>query len=289
MMTPTGEKVGFIGVGTMGGAMVSRIVDAGFPTVLWARTGRGARPVHRAQRHTAATPAALAAAADLVGVCVWNDDDVREVVAGEHGVFAGAAPGTVVAIHSTILPSTCRELADLAAARDVFVLDAPVTGGPNVALDGALTVAVGGNEDALARAQPVFDTFASTVIRLGDVGAGQVAKLLNNAVLAANLAVADDALTLGEELGLDATVLAEFLRLGSGRSYAVDVAMMIRASDETRAGRAAHAREGSADARRRVVGAGRRPAAPGRSRTRAAPSSPPPRRALVIQVEERRP
>jgi 3-hydroxyisobutyrate dehydrogenase-like beta-hydroxyacid dehydrogenase len=109
-----------------------------------------------------------------------------------------------------------------------------VTGGRKVALAGALAMAIGGDGPTLARCRPVFESFAGTIVRLGDAGAGQLAKLLNNALLAANLALADDALTLAEALGLDAAVLAQLVRGGSGRSYALDVALAARTSAATR-------------------------------------------------------
>jgi 3-hydroxyisobutyrate dehydrogenase len=214
--------------------MATRIIDAGWPTILWARRPEAPKAFDAPNVEIADSPAALAAQSDLVGICVWADDDAREVVAGDAGVLAGCREGTVVALHSTVLPATCRELADMATARGVVVLDAPVTGGRKLALAGALAMAIGGELAALERCKPVFDSFASTVVRLGDVGSGQVAKLLNNTLLAANLALADDALTLGEAFGLDAPALAQLLRCGSGRSYALDVALASRTSAATR-------------------------------------------------------
>lgn len=214
--------------------MAHRIIDAGWPTVLWARRPEVLEPFAGRTVDTAPTPAALAAIADLVCVCVWADDDVRAVLAGPEGVLAGCRPGTVIAIHSTVLPGTCREVEERAASSGVVVLDAPVTGGREVAREGSLTVAVGGDEGTLARCRPVFDTFASTVVHLGPVGTGQLAKLINNALLAANLAMADDALALGAALGLDPEVLTDFLRTGSGRSYGLDIARAARSSAATR-------------------------------------------------------
>jgi 3-hydroxyisobutyrate dehydrogenase len=218
----------------MGGAMAARIVDAGFPAVLWARRPEALAPFAGPDVVTAATPAELAAAVDLVGVCVWADEDVRAVLEGDDGVLAGCAPGTVIAIHSTVSPSTCRELAQLAAARGVVVVDAPVSGGRSAALAGSLVVAVGGDGVAVERCRPVFDAFGDPVVHLGPVGAGQFAKLVGNALLAANLAVAEDALALGEAVGIRPDALAEVLRRGSGRSFGLDVAMKARLSAETR-------------------------------------------------------
>lgn len=232
-------RVGFIGLGDMGGAIATRIINGGFATRLWARrpealsdftgsdfTGSDVSP--------ATTPAELAADVELVGICVWDDQAVRDVLYGPDGVLAGCRPNTVIAIHSTVSPACVREAADAAAARGAMLVDAPVSGGRDMALSGGLVVAVGGDVAAVERSRPVFASFGDPVIHLGPVGAGQFAKLINNALLAANLAVGDDALGLGQELGLDPTALAEVIRHGSGRSFGLDVAMMARASADTR-------------------------------------------------------
>ena len=214
--------------------MATRIIDAGFPTVLWARRSGVVDSYSGPDVETATTPADLASRIDLVGVCVWDDDDVREVLAGESGVLAGCRPGTVVAIHSTVRAATCRDLASAAAERGVIVIDAPVSGGPNVARAGTLVVAVGGEATVVERCRPVFATFGDPVIHVGPVGTGQVAKLVNNALLAANLALVDDALSLAETMGVEPDALADILKHGSGRSYALDVALVARSSPETR-------------------------------------------------------
>ena len=226
--------MGFIGLGNIGGAMVTRIVGAGFPTVLWARRPDAIAPFQGELVETAHSPADLASRADIVGICVWSDEDVRDVMLGDRGVLAGCRPGTVVAIHSTTQPGTCRALADAARELDVAVIDAPVSGGRDVALAGTLVVAVGGDEEAADRCRPVFATFSDEVVHLGRVGSAQFAKLVNNALLAANLSLADDALTLGAVLGIRPEALARVLRRGSGRSYALDVAVDVRGSAETR-------------------------------------------------------
>jgi len=227
-------RVGFIGLGDMGGAIVTRIIGAGFPTVLWARRPEALAAFEGAHVATAGSPAQLAARVDLIGICVWADQDVRQVLQGDHGVLAGCRPGTIIAIHSTIQPATCRELAAAAAERGATIVDAPVSGGRDVALAGSLVVAVGGDEEAVERCRPVFATFGDPVIHLGQVGTGQLAKLVNNTLLAANLALADDALTLAQALGVRPDAMARVLRHGSGRSYALDVAVAVRASAETR-------------------------------------------------------
>lgn len=231
---PTVTRVGFIGLGDMGGAMASRIVDGGFETVLWARRREALAPFAGPLVSSADNPAELAATVDLIGVCVWNDEDVRSVVAGEQGVLAGCRPGTIVAIHSTVRPDTCRELAATASDHGVIVIDAPVSGGRTVALDGKLVVAVGGTASSFERCHPVFSTFGDPLIHLGPVGTGQLAKLVNNAVFAANLAIADDAFTLANHFGIEAEAMAAMLRNGSGRSFGLEMALAGRTSADIR-------------------------------------------------------
>jgi 3-hydroxyisobutyrate dehydrogenase-like beta-hydroxyacid dehydrogenase len=228
------RRVGFIGLGAMGGALATRIIGAGFPTVLWARRPEVMASYDAPNVEVAASPAEMAAGVDLVGICVWDDDDVREVLAGDSGVLAGCGPGTVIAIHSTIRPATCRQLATAGAAREVAVLDAPVSGGRDVALAGSLVVAVGGDDAAFEQCRPVFASFGDPVVHVGPVGTGQFAKLVNNALLAANLALADDALALAESMGVEPEAMAEVLKHGSGRSFGLDVALRARRSPETR-------------------------------------------------------
>ena len=227
-------QVGFIGLGDMGGAIASRIIGAGFPTRLWARRPEALEAFTGPEVRTAATPAELAAGVDLVGICVWDDHAVGDVLYGNDGVLAGAREGTVIAIHSTVLPATVREAAAAAADRGVMLVDAPVSGGREVALSGNLVVAAGGDAAAVQRCRPVFAAFGAHVFHLGPVGAGQLAKLINNSLLAANLAVADDAIALAQSLRLEPTALAEVIRHGSGRSAGFDVALLSRESADAR-------------------------------------------------------
>ncbi len=113
----------------MGGAIATRIIKANWPVVLWARRPEVLETFSADNVETAATPAVLAADADLIGICVWSDDDVRQVVAGEQGVLTGARPGTIVAIHSTILPSTSKALAEPAATNGVCAREPAAPGG----------------------------------------------------------------------------------------------------------------------------------------------------------------
>jgi 3-hydroxyisobutyrate dehydrogenase len=131
--------------------------------------------------------------------------------------------GSRIAIHSTIHPNTCIALAKQAAERAVAVIDAPVSGGAPAAAAGTLTVVVGGDAAAVGAARPVFETFSGLIAHLGGVGAGQFAKLVNNSLMAANMALADAALGVGAALGLDRAALIELVKASSGRSYGFEV------------------------------------------------------------------
>ena len=169
----------------------------------------------------AGSPAELAAASDLVCLCVVGDDDVREVLYGETGVLAGLASGGIVAIHSTVHPDTCREIAEKAAAQGVSVIDAPVSGGSPAVEEGKLLVMVGGEDKVVERCKPVFATYADPIVHLGGLGSGQVTKILNNLLFTANLGSAISTLELGESLGVPRDRLCEVLNGGSAISKAL--------------------------------------------------------------------
>ncbi|MQY18774.1 NAD(P)-dependent oxidoreductase [Nocardia macrotermitis] len=214
-------RVGFIGLGSQGGPMARRIAEEGFATTLWARRPASLEPYADTAAKTAATPAELAAASDLVCLCVVGDDDVRQVLESEQGVLAGMRPGGIIAIHSTIHPDTCRELAEKAAAQGISLIDAPVSGGGMAAEARRLLVMVGGAAEAVERARPVFASYGDPIVHLGDVGSGQTTKLLNNLLFTANLATSQSALELGNALGVDAARLGEVITHGTANSFAL--------------------------------------------------------------------
>src|SRR5215211_604217 len=173
-------RIGFIGLGSQGGPMARRIVDAGYEMTLWARRSASLEPFADTAAKVAGSPADLAAASDLVCLCVVGDADVEEVATREQGVLAGLSDGGVIAVHSTVHPDTCRTLADRAGAQGVSVVDAPVSGGGLAAAEGRLLAMVGGEPDVVERCRPVFETYADPVVHLGKIGSGQLTKLLNN-------------------------------------------------------------------------------------------------------------
>ena len=212
-------RVGFIGLGSQGGPMARRIIEAGYPVTLWARRPGTLEPFADTAAKTAGSPAELAAASDLVCVCVRDDADTEEVV---DAVLGGLAAGGVIAVHSTVHPDTCRRLAERAQRRGVRLIDAPVSGGAPAAEAGRLLVMAGGDEETVEFCRPVFASYGDPIVYLGPVGAGQVAKLLNNAAFTAHLGVAVSLLALGRSLGVDQLRLADVISHGSGNSFALE-------------------------------------------------------------------
>jgi 3-hydroxyisobutyrate dehydrogenase-like beta-hydroxyacid dehydrogenase len=213
-------KVGFIGLGSQGAPMARRIVDAGYPLILWARRAEALAPFADTTAETAASVADLASRVEHVGICVVDDVGVRQVC---DELFPALRAGSVVAIHSTVHPETVVALAKQAAARGLKFIDAPVSGGAPAASAGKLTVMVGGVAADLELARPVFATFGSLIVRVGDFGAGQMMKLVNNSMMAANMAIAHQAFAAGAAFGLDRAALSEVVKVSSGRSFGFEV------------------------------------------------------------------
>jgi 3-hydroxyisobutyrate dehydrogenase len=212
--------VGFIGLGSQGGPMARRIVESGYPLLLWARRAETLGPFEDTAARSVGSVAELAAGADHVGVCVLDDAGTRQVCAE---LIPAMRPGSRIAIHSTVHPDTVVELAAQAAARRISLLDAPVSGGGPAAASRTLTVMIGGAEEVVAAARPIFETFGALIVRVGDVGAGQMAKLVNNALMAAHVAIAHYGLGAAASLGLDRAALSEIVKSSSGRSYGFEV------------------------------------------------------------------
>jgi 3-hydroxyisobutyrate dehydrogenase-like beta-hydroxyacid dehydrogenase len=216
---------GFIGLGSQGAPIARRIIDAGYPAVLWARRTETLDPFRDSSATFASGIAELGAAADHVGICVIDDKAVGEVC---DQLIPAMRPGARLVIHSTTLPETCKAVAAQAAVRGLLFVEAPVSGGAPAATAGALTIMAGGQAEAVEAARPIFECFASLIIHLGDVGAGQTAKLINNSLMAANLGLAHGAMTLGVKQGLNRQALAQLLNASSGRSYALEVYTRMR-------------------------------------------------------------
>ena len=233
-------RVGFIGLGDQGGPIAERIGLAGFDLTVWARRTEVAMPFAAQGATIADSPEALAASCDVMGLCVVDDAGVEEIAAR---TLPHCRRGAILVIFSTVHPRTCRVVAARAASRGVDVLDAPVSGGADAARAGRLTVMLGGDAVACAAVGPLLGSFAATIVRLGEVGAGQTAKLVNNALLAANLALAAEALEIGVALGLDRDALHHAIGSGSGGSFALELVARLPASSALGAGTALLAKD----------------------------------------------
>jgi 3-hydroxyisobutyrate dehydrogenase-like beta-hydroxyacid dehydrogenase len=205
-------RAGFVGLGAIGRPMAGRLCAAGLPTSVYDVVPTAVDALVSSGAARAGSARAVAAAADVIGVCVRDDDDVRAVVLGENGVLAGAAAGAVIAIHSTILPRTVRELGALAAVRGVAVVDACVTGGPMGAEQGRLTYMVGGDAAAVERCRPAFATAAKTIVHTGPLGSGAATKLCNNLMTYLGFLAAFEATLLARESGLSLAAFEEVTR-----------------------------------------------------------------------------
>jgi 3-hydroxyisobutyrate dehydrogenase len=213
-------RTAFIGLGQQGGPMAERMLAKGYSLTVWARRTEALAPYVEAGSVAAASLADLAANADHIGICVIDDAGVAQIC---DALIPAMKPGSLLAIHSTILPESCEALAKRCADAGVEFLDAPVSGGGGAAAAGTLTVMCGGSADAFARAKPVFESFAGTLVHLGPAGSGQRAKIVNNALMAANMGLAHAALNAGADLGIDRNALAELIKSSSGRSFGVEV------------------------------------------------------------------
>lgn len=205
-------RVGFIGLGDMGAPMAKRLLDwSGGLTVCDTRPA-AVEPFTAAGAEAAATAAELAAKCGVISIAVVNDRQVRAVLTGENGVLSTAAPGTVVAVHSTIGDESAVEFARLCAERGVHLVDAPISGGAAGANSGRLAVMVGGSAEAVAAVREPFACFADLVVHAGEVGAGTRMKLARNLLHFISFTAATEAQRLAEAAGLDITALGKVVR-----------------------------------------------------------------------------
>jgi 3-hydroxyisobutyrate dehydrogenase-like beta-hydroxyacid dehydrogenase len=170
----------------------------------------------------AATPAAAAAGAEFVFVCVGNDDDLRSVVLGEKGAFVGMPPGAVLVDHTTASAQVARELHAAARSRGLHFVDAPVSGGQAGAVNGALTVMCGGDAEPFDAMRPLALAYARAVTRVGGPGAGQLAKMVNQTCIAGLVQGLAEAIAFGEKAGLDMKLVLEVIGKGAAQSWQMD-------------------------------------------------------------------
>ncbi|NKI95813.1 NAD(P)-dependent oxidoreductase [Rhizobacter sp. SG703] len=217
------QTVAFLGLGVMGHPMAGHLARAGHKVTVYNRTAaKAAAWVKEYGGASAATPKAAVAGADLVFACVGNDDDLRAVTTGPDGAFAGMKPGAIFVDHTTASAEVARELDAAARALGLRFIDAPVSGGNLGAINGALTVMCGGDASAFAKAQPVAMAFAKAVTLLGESGAGQLAKMVNQICIAGLVQGLAEAIAFGQKAGLDMKAVLGVIGKGAAQSWQMD-------------------------------------------------------------------
>ncbi|MDJ0934524.1 MAG: NAD(P)-dependent oxidoreductase [Kiloniellales bacterium] len=216
-------KTAFIGLGVMGYPMAGHLKTGGHEVTVYNRTT--AKAERWAAEHGgsyAPTPREAAQGAEFVFVCVGNDDDLRAVVLGDDGAFAGMSTGAVLVDHTTASAEVARELAEVGGQCGVEVIDAPVSGGQAGAENGALTVMCGGEAATFDKAAPVIDCFAKACILMGPAGAGQLTKMVNQICIAGLLQGLSEGMNFGQKAGLDMEKVIEVISKGAAQSWQMD-------------------------------------------------------------------
>lgn len=217
------RTVAFLGLGRMGLPMSRHVAAGGFNVQAWNRSPKSLEPPSGGRLDMMATPAAATDGASVVLTMLPDIAEVEQVFSGPDGVASGAAPGTVVVVMGTVSPVALRAWAESVAQTGLLVVDAPVSGGDVGALEGTLSVMVGGDVDDFHNVRPVLATMASRVRHLGPLGAGQLAKACNQVVVATTLTALAEAVTLGRRGGLDVGELLDVLAGGLAGSRALEV------------------------------------------------------------------
>jgi 3-hydroxyisobutyrate dehydrogenase len=217
------HDLAFLGLGVMGYPMAGHLARSGHRVTVYNRTPAKAQQwvAEYGGKH-AATPKAAAQGADIVFACVGNDDDLRSVTLGDDGALAGLKSGAVFVDHTTAAAQVARELSAAARERGLQFIDAPVSGGNLGAVNGALTVMCGGDAAAFATIQPVAMAFSKAVTLLGESGAGQLAKMVNQIAIAGLVQGLSEAIAFGEKAGLDMKAVLGVIGKGAAQSWQLD-------------------------------------------------------------------
>ena len=216
-------KITFIGLGNMGGPMASNLVKAGHEVTVFDLSKDAVAALVSEGAKTADTAHEAANGAECVITMLPAGQHVEAVYLGDDGLLAKLPAGTLVIDSSTIAPETARGVAEVARAKDIPFLDAPVSGGVGGAKAGTLTFICGGSEEAFNKAKPILDAMGKNIFHAGDHGSGQVAKICNNMLLAILMSGTSEALALGVKNGLDPAVLSEIMKQSSGGNWALNV------------------------------------------------------------------
>lgn len=213
------ERIGFIGLGIMGRGMARNLLKAGFDLTVWNRTSSRVEVLVEAGAKAASSPADLAAQCDIVVTCVSDTPDVEEVILGEKGIIHGASPGALVIDMSTISPRATRDIAAKLAEKGVHMLDAPISGGSEGAAKGSLSIMIGGEAEQVRRAMPCFEAMGKAITHVGDHGAGQMVKLVNQILVVVNMLAVGEAMLFAQAGGLDLRKTLEAVAQGAASSW----------------------------------------------------------------------
>jgi 2-hydroxy-3-oxopropionate reductase len=219
----TQEKLGFIGPGIMGLPMTLNLLKAGHSVFVYGRRAERTQLLADAGAVVCDSPAAVAAAADIIFTCVSDTPDVEAVIFGDKGIIEGVKHGSVVVDTSTISPVATRNFAQRLAEKGVEMLDAPISGGESGAIAGTLSIMCGGKPDVFARVKPYFEAMGKNIVHVGDNGAGQVTKACNQIVVAVTIEAVSEALLLAEKSGVDGAKVRAALMGGFAGSKIMEI------------------------------------------------------------------
>ncbi|MDL2268474.1 2-hydroxy-3-oxopropionate reductase [Desulfosarcina sp. OttesenSCG-928-A07] len=229
-------KIGFVGLGIMGKPMCKNLIKAGYSVICFSRSRPAMDEAAKAGAAAAGSISELAPQCRIIITMLPDSPDVRQVALGEGGIRDNAAPGTLLVDMSSIAPLASREIHDALAAKNIRMLDAPVSGGEPKAVNGTLSVMVGGDVKDLEEARPILDVLADSVTHVGPIGAGNIAKLANQAIVAVNIAVLAEALTLAKKAGADPERVFQAIRGGLAASAVMDAKAPMMLSHNTQPG-----------------------------------------------------
>ena len=216
------QVIGFIGLGIMGRPMAQNLLKAGYPLVVHSRSRGPVDEIVRAGAKVGSSPRDVAAQSDVLITMLPNSPDVELVALGRDGIIEGARPGLLFVDMSTISPIVSKKVGEALAAKSVRMLDAPVSGGEKGAIDGVLSIMVGGDKAVFDKALPIFQAMGKTITHLGPLGAGGFTKLANQIIVAVNLTALGEALTLAKKAGLDRELTLTALAGGLAGSKCLD-------------------------------------------------------------------
>lgn len=226
-------KVSFLGLGVMGYPMAGHLAKAGHDVTVYNRTAAKAEKwVTEFGGKAAATPKEAAVGQEIVFACVGNDDDLRSITLNEDGAFAGMSERALFVDHTTASAEVARELSGAAKALNLGFMDAPVSGGQQGAENGTLTVMIGGSQTDFDRAAPVIDVFARACTLMGDVGAGQLTKMVNQICIAGLVQALSEGLSFARAAGLDAHKVVEVISKGAAQSWQMENRYKTMLADE---------------------------------------------------------